>query len=107
MAGIDSTFRAAWGAPGLDEKSLPRRGDCLWACLEPGQAAAWKPCSKATRGRWSGSVRYLGFIPRARIRSRRVFLFIPSSAAARSWLPLVRASAAARSGASTAASATW
>ena len=45
---------------------------------------------------------YLRFMPRARIRSRRVLRFMPSSSAARSWFPLVRATAAAMSGPSTA-----
>ena len=47
------------------------------------------------------------FIPSARIRSRSVFRFMPSSSAARSWLPLVRAMAAAMSGFSSASSAAW
>jgi hypothetical protein len=46
-----------------------------------------------------------GFNPSARIRSRKVFRFMPSSSAALSWLPWVRSMAAEMSGASSAASA--
>ena len=58
-------------------------------------------------GAQRGPHRSAGLHPSARIRSRRVFRFMPSSSAARSWFPLVRAMAAAMSGRSTASSAAW
>ncbi len=68
---------------------------------DPGTARGAHPAGLGGPGR------YRGFIPSARMRSRSVFRFIPRSSAARSWFPLVRASAPAMSGASTAASAAW
>jgi len=106
VADIDSTFHAAWGGPAQTEKTQSLTGAWIESCPTSRQAAAREtgspravPAARATD--------HFGFIPRARIRSRRVLRFIPSSSAARSWLPLVRTSAAAMSGCSMEARAAW